>query len=76
MCLGWKSIYYCVIRILCKNGKYIIPIICWLKFLSNFECIQIHKDISRLLTLKTNALFEIVIQYSISLCHNFTFFLL
>lgn len=50
MCLGWKSIYYCVIRILCKNGKCIIPIICWLKFLSNFECIQIHKDISRLLT--------------------------
>ena len=76
MCFGRKSIYYCVIRIFCKNGKYIIPIICWLKSLPNFECIQIHKDISRLLTLKTNALFEIVIQDSISLCHNFTFFLL
>ena len=45
MCFGRKSIYYCVIRVLCKNGKYIIPIICWLKFLPNFECIQIHKDI-------------------------------
>ena len=23
MCFGRKSIYYCVIRILCKNGKYV-----------------------------------------------------